>query len=85
MVVYNKGQKLERKLTDNERVDLSYKQKPEGFNPDWEFPIVAFKFGKTCNSECEFLNGQFEQVEPECKFIEVNLGKQLNYTYLCES
>jgi len=78
MVVYNKGQKLNRELTNNERFDLSYKQKPESFNPDCEFRIVAIKFGEPCKEECKFLSGQFEQVEPECKFIEVNLNKSLN-------
>jgi hypothetical protein len=81
-VVYNKGQKLDRKLTDNERLDLPYKQKPESFIHDCEFRIVAIKFGEPCKQECKYLDGQFEQVEPECKFIEVNLGKQLNYLNL---
>jgi len=82
-VVYNKGQKLDRKLTRNERVDLSYKQKPESFSLDHEFRIVAFKLGEICPDECKFLSGQFE---PRCKsYEEVNLGKQLNYTQLCES
>lgn len=40
-VVYNKGQKLEEKLTDNERLDLAYKQKPEKFSPECEFRIIA--------------------------------------------
>jgi len=78
-VVYNKGQKLGKKLTDNERLDLSYKQKPEGFIPDCEFRIVAIKLGDPCPDECKYLSGQFEQVEPKCKFIEVNLGRQLDY------
>lgn len=78
-VVYNKGQELEKKLTDNERLDLSYMQKPERFSLDCEFRIVAIKFGEQCTEECKFLSGQFEQVEPECKFIEVNLGRQLDY------
>jgi hypothetical protein len=84
-VVYNKGQKLEEKLADNERLDMAYKQKPESFSPDCEFRIVAIKFGEPCKEECKYLSGQFEQVDPECKVIEVNLGKQLNYTQLCES
>jgi hypothetical protein len=75
-VVYNKGQELEKKLTDNERVDMSYKQKPESFIPDCEFRIVAIKFGEPCKDECKYLSGQFE---PECKFIELNLGRQLDY------
>jgi len=82
-VVYNKGQKLDRKLTRNERVDMSYKQKPENFSLDHEFRIVAFKLGEICPDECKFLSGQFE---PKCKsYEEVNLGKQLNYTQLFES
>lgn len=79
-VVYNKGQKLNRKLTNNERLDMSYKQKPESFSPDQEFRIVAIKFRELseqpCELKCKYLSGQ---LEPECKFIEVNLGKQLNY------
>ncbi len=83
-VVYNKGHKLEKELTDNERLDLSYKQKPfEKFHRDCEFRFVAIKFGEPCKEECKFLSGQFEQVEPECKFIVVNLGKQLDYTRIC--
>lgn len=78
-VVYNKGQKLEMKLTDNEKLDMAYKQKPESFSLEREFRIVAIKFGEPCKEECKFLSGQFEQVEPECKFIEVNLGRQLDY------
>ncbi len=78
-VVYNKGQRLDRELKDNERLDLSYKQKPESFSPDYEFRIVAIKFGEPCKEECKYLSGQFKQVEPECKFIEVNLNKPLNY------
>jgi len=78
-IIYNKGQKLEKKLTDNERLDMAYKQKPESFSLEREFRIVAIKFGEPCKEECKFLNGQFEQVEPECKFIEVNLGRQLDY------
>ncbi len=85
-VVYNKGQELEKKLTDNERLDMSYKQKPVRFSPDCEFRIVAIKFGEPCNREgCKYLDGQFEQADPMCRFIPVNLGKQLNYTHLCES
>jgi hypothetical protein len=78
-VVYNKGKKLEKKLTDNERLDMAYKQKPKSFNLEHEFRIVAIKFGEPCTEECKFLSGQFEQVEPKCKFIEVNLGRQLDY------
>ncbi len=79
MAVYNKGQKLEKKLTDNERLDMAYKQKPESFSLEREFRIVAIKFGEPCKEECKYLSGQFEQVEPDCKFIEVNLGRQLDY------
>jgi len=84
-IVYNKGQKLDRELTDNERPDLAYMQKPESFSNDREFRIVAIKFGEPCKEECKYLSGEFEQVEPECKFIKIDLGKQLNYTQLCES
>jgi hypothetical protein len=79
-VVYNKGQQLNRELTNNERLDLSYKQKPESFSPDCEFRIVAIKFRELseqpCELKCKFLSGQFEQ---DCKFIEVNLKRQLDY------
>lgn len=78
-VFYNKGLKLDRKLTDHERLDMPYKQKPQSFSSDCEFRIVAIKFGEPCKEECKYLSGEFEQVEPKCKFIEVNLGKQLNY------
>jgi hypothetical protein len=83
-VVYNKGQKLDRPLTDNERVDMSYKQKPESFAPDCEFRIVVIRFGDPCAQTCKFLNGQFRQVEPECKSIQVNLGKPLRYADLVD-
>ena len=78
-IIYNKGEKLDRELTENERLDMPYKQKPVRFSPDCEFRIVAIKFGDTCPDECKYLSGQFEQVEPECKFIEVNLNKPLPY------
>jgi len=78
-VVYNKGQKLDKKLTNNERFVLSYKQKPESFSPDCEFRIVAIKFRKSseqpCELKCKYLSGQFEP----CRFIVVNLNKPLNY------
>lgn len=87
-VVYNKGQTLDAELPDNEMLDLSYKQKPEHFSADREFRIVAIKFGEPCPNECHFLDGQFEQVAPECRFknsgtfsrgLVVTLGKPLNY------
>ncbi len=78
-VIYNKGQKLERKLTDNERLDMAYKQKPESFSLEREFRIIAIRFGEPCKEECKFISGQFEQFEPDCKFIEVSLGRQLDY------
>lgn len=78
-VVYNKGQKLNRELTNNERLDLSYKQKPESFSLDFEFRIVAIKFRKSseqpCELKCKYLSGQFEP----CRFIGVNLNRPLNY------
>ncbi len=77
-VDYNKGQKLERELTNNERVDLSYKQKPESFYLDCEFRIVAIRLGEVCTKPCIFLD-EDEEVEPECKSIEINLGKKLSY------
>ncbi len=77
-VVYNKGQKLNKELTNNERFDLSYKQKPESFSPDCEFRIVAIKLSEPCKAECKFFDVD-GQSEPECKFIEVNLNKPLNY------
>jgi hypothetical protein len=79
-VVYNKGQKFDEKLTDNERLDFSYKQKPEGFSLDCEFRIVAIKY-VTCDPECKFIdvNGRHD---PKCKYIEINLGKKLDYLSL---
>jgi hypothetical protein len=78
-VIYNKGQKLDKKLTGDERFELSYKQKPESFIHDCEFRIVAIKFTKSseqpCELKCKYLSGQSEP----CKFIEVNLNKPLNY------
>lgn len=75
-VVYNKGEKLDKKLTDNERLNLAYKQKPEKFWPDCEFRIVAIKFRKSseqpCELKCKYLSGQSEP----CKFIDVNLNKK---------
>jgi hypothetical protein len=84
-VVYNKGQRLDKKLANNERLDMSYKQKPESFTLEREFRIVAIKFGDPCKEECKFLDGQFEQADPVCRFIPVNLGEQLDYTQLCKS
>jgi hypothetical protein len=78
-VVYNKGQELKEPLTDNERTDLSYKQKPDSFWPDWEFRIVAIRLEPPCKDECRYLSGQFEQVEPDCKFVSVSIGKRLQY------
>jgi len=79
-VIYNKGQKLDKGLTDSERLDISYRQKEfDKFHKDCEFRIVAIKLNDPCPEECKFLSGQFEQVEPECEFIEVNLNKPLNY------
>jgi hypothetical protein len=66
-------------------LELPYKQKPESFSPDCEFRIVAIKFGEPCEQECKYLSGEFEQAEPECRFIKVDLGKQLSYADLCES
>lgn len=83
--VYNKGQTMDRELTDNERFDLPYKQKPEKFCPDCEFRIVAIKFGEPCKEECKYLSGQFEPIEPDCKFIEVTLGKPLKYLSLVKA
>jgi hypothetical protein len=79
-VIYNKGHKLQRELSANERADLSYKQKEfKEFHEDCEFRIVAIKLGEPCKEECKYLSGQFEQVEADCKFIEVRLDKSLNY------
>jgi|GEM_PF-1981016 len=80
-VVYNKGEELDRKLSDNERLDMAYKQKPGKFGPDREFRIVVIKSGEPCPQECKFLSGQFEQVKPKCDFI-VKLNKPLNYVSL---
>lgn len=84
-VVYNKGQKSEKQLTTNKLVDLSYTQKPESFSADYEFRIVAINLSKSCTGECKFIDEEFEQVDQECKYVKINLGKQLDYTQLCES
>ncbi len=79
-VVYNKGQKLARELTDSERTDLSYSQKPPEFFGDCEFRIVAIGLNVgQCKPECRFLDGERKQ---ECEFIDVNLGKRLKYLSL---
>ncbi len=79
-VVYNKGQKLDRTLTINERLDLAYKQKPESFCPDCEFRIVAINSGEPCKrEEYKFITGESDQGVPGCSFIEVNLSKRLKY------
>lgn len=85
-VVYTKGQKLDRELTANERIDMSYRQKPPEFHRDCEFRIVALKLGEPCNWECKYLSGQSEQPGPKCEFIKIDLGKQLDYLSLvsCE-
>lgn len=77
-VVYNKGQKLDRALTNNEMVDLAYKQKPETFSADCEFRFVAIKFGDPCPEACKFIGGQ----EAKCRFGEcqrVALDRPLEY------
>lgn len=77
-VDYNKGKKQNRELTNSERADLAYKQKCETFIKDHEFRIVAIRLGEVCTKPCIFLD-EDEEVEPECKFIEINLGKKLSY------
>ena len=82
-VVYNKGQKVYRMMTDNEIRDLAYKQKPECFSPDCEFRFVAIKFGEPCPEECKFIGGQ----EAKCRFEEcqtVALGRPLKYLVFME-
>lgn len=78
-VVYNKGQKLNRELADNERLDLSYKQRTENFIRDCEFRIIAIKLGELCKQECKYLDGE---IELECQYIEVYLNKRLDYAQL---
>jgi len=80
-VIYNKGQKVDRLLTANERVDLAYKQKPDSFSHDCEFRFVAIKFGEPCPEECKFIGGE----GTKCKFEEcqtVALGRPLKYSSL---
>lgn len=77
-VDYNKGKKQNRELTNSERADLAYKQKCETFIKDHEFRIVVIRLGEVCTEPCIFLD-EDEEVEPECKFIEINLGKKLSY------
>ena len=84
-VVYNKGQKLEKKLTDNERLDLAYTQKPKSYSSECEFRFVALGLEKPCEQECEHFDGQSERTELMCAYIEVNLGRQLSYMNLLNS
>lgn len=78
-VVYNKGEKRDRKLTDNERTDLAYTQKPrKGFSYQCEFRIVVIKLAEICYEGCKFPSGEFE---PKCDFM-ITLGKQLPYVSL---
>jgi len=77
-VVYNKGEKLDGELEENERLDLAHKQKPKSFVDEREFRIVAMKYD-VCDSECKFLDGE---ADLGCKFIEVNLGRKLSYLSL---
>ncbi len=82
-VVYNKGQNLDRELTCDERADLSYSQKSEGFYADCEFRIVAIRC-TPCKQECKYLDGQFGRAEPGCdELVAINLGKPLRYAQLC--
>lgn len=78
-VVYNKGQKLDRELEKNERLDYSFKQKPESFKPDCEFRIVAIKLEGQCKHECKYLDGELLL---ECQYIEVKINKRLGYAHL---
>ena len=80
-VVYNKSQKLTKKLTNNERADFVYKQKPEIFITNCEFRIVALEIGIFCEEECKYVDGQ---AEPACQFLEINLNKRLGYLSLEE-
>ena len=80
-VVYNKGQELDRKLEDNERLDLAYMQKPQSFESDCEFRIVSIGLGDVYNSGCKFLYEDWG-AEPACKFIDVNLERALDYVCL---
>jgi len=49
-VVYNKGERLDRQLTRDERADLAYTQKPARFAADCEFRLVVIKFGQPCSN-----------------------------------
>jgi hypothetical protein len=83
-VVYNKGQNLDKKLSDNERNDLAYKQKPEKFHLDCEFRIVATELGAICDVECKFLDVDGQR-DPKCPYIEINLGRKLEYLNLIDN
>lgn len=78
-VVYNKGQKLDRELEKNERLDLPFKQKPESFKSDYEFRIVAIKSGVQCKPECKYLDGEKYL---ECQYIQVNFNQPISYAHL---
>jgi hypothetical protein len=82
-IVYNKGQQVEHKLTDNEIIDLAYKQKPPCYSNECEFRFVAFNLGNPCPQECRFIGGE----ETECGFSEyqkIVLGRPLQYVSFVE-
>lgn len=78
-VMYNKGQKLDRELEKNERLDLPFKQKPNSFKTDCEFRFVAIKLKELCNQECKYLDGEKDL---ECQYIQIKLDKRLDYAHL---
>jgi hypothetical protein len=81
-IVYNKGQKLDRVLENNTRLDLPFKQKSESFKPDCEFRIVAIKLCDPCNQDCKFLDGEKDL---ECQHIQVNFNKPISYAhFVCD-
>lgn len=76
-ISYTKGERTDRELTSDEKVDLDYTQKPPRFAHQCEFGIHVIPF-EICPEECKNPEGQFQ---PRCEFI-VNLGKKLDYLTL---
>jgi hypothetical protein len=71
-VKYDKGNKVERKIDNNEIIKLSYSQKPEIYKEDCEFRFVAIVMGNPSTR----LNA---------RTLEINLCKRLVYAKLVSS
>ncbi|MHC5083070.1 MAG: hypothetical protein ACYTET_03925 [Planctomycetota bacterium] len=62
-VLYNKGQNLGTILSDDDRIELSYKQKPEDYSQENEFRFVAI----------DLASQEYEE------FLKIELNKTLEY------